>query len=66
MIEITKEVFDHLSAEGVEVSEYYWLAKVEYLDGTFQHYKFDKPYNVKVSDFFSRNQEKLIKTITIA
>lgn len=64
--EITKEVFDRLSAEGVEVTEYYWLAKIEYMDGTFQYYKFNEPYNVKVSDFFSTNQEKTIKTITIA
>lgn len=43
----------------------YWFAKVHYENNEFEYFKFDKPYDVKVSDLFSSKGNEGILAITI-
>jgi hypothetical protein len=65
IVELTENAFNNTRRNSA-ANEIYWFAIVDYSDGDRKFYKFDKPYDVKVSDFFDKfNKDNTVKNISI-
>jgi len=64
---MTKEEFDHETNTG-GVKDYFY-ATVLYVTANLGHevryFKFDKPYNVKITDFFAQEKSWSVQAINI-